>query len=130
FLPSLDAGHPRAPHLRALALLWHDMLDAAHEIVQDLPDADAAYVHGLMHRREGDFGNAKYWFQRAGSHPVHLVLAPQAAALAGAAFLLVVGRWSADAFVDCCATGDARWSALQAAEYIALSQHLVQQPAP
>ncbi len=41
---------------------WH----AAHRIVQDDPSADAAWVHALLHRIEGDDANAGYWYRRAG----------------------------------------------------------------
>jgi len=38
----------------------------AHAIVQDIESADAAWVHAYLHRREGDIGNARYWYRRAG----------------------------------------------------------------
>jgi hypothetical protein len=43
-----------------------DILDAAHAVFQDDPSPEGSYWHGMLHRREGDFWNAKYWFQRAG----------------------------------------------------------------
>jgi hypothetical protein len=48
--------------------IWYalDELDAAHAIFQDEPSALGSYWHGMMHRREGDFDNARYWFRRAG----------------------------------------------------------------
>lgn len=45
-------------------------IDRSHDISQDLPSAEGSFLHGIMHRREGDFGNAKYWFRRVGSHRV------------------------------------------------------------
>ena len=59
---------PAKDLIRAAALLWHDHLDAAHSIVQDAPSAEAAFIHGIMHRRESDYSNAKYWFDRVGRH--------------------------------------------------------------
>lgn len=55
-----------SPLLRAL---WQDAQgnwDAAHELAQDVETRDGAWVHGYLHRREGDGGNAAYWYRRAG----------------------------------------------------------------
>ena len=53
------------------ALLWYvaGNLNAAHEIVQPMSGPDGAYIHGMIHRVEGDFDNARYWFSRAAAHP-------------------------------------------------------------
>lgn len=47
-----------------------DAIDEAHAIFQDAPGDLGSYWHGMMHRREGDFDNARYWFRRAGVLPV------------------------------------------------------------
>jgi len=55
-------------HLKAL---WHQQQghwDTAHGIVQKLDDEHAEWIHALLHREEGDYGNAKYWYARCG-HP-------------------------------------------------------------
>lgn len=44
-------------------------LERSHRISQEIETASGSYWHGLMHRREGDYGNSKYWFRRAGGHP-------------------------------------------------------------
>jgi hypothetical protein len=54
---------------RAAVLLWHDHFDASHEIVQDIENQDASLLHGILHRRQPDFMNARYWFRRVGQHP-------------------------------------------------------------
>ena len=92
---------------RSAALLWHDYLDASHDISQDLPSADGSFLHGIMHRREPDYPNAKYWFRRAGDHPCYPALAGQVAAYLGvtgnealAKRLVPGGQWDPFAFVD------------------------------
>ncbi|HBJ35410.1 MAG TPA: hypothetical protein DDZ51_11795 [Planctomycetaceae bacterium] len=85
-LPSLGAG-PICPELvqwlkqtrpashswlpsTCVAGLWllAGDLDASHEISQSDHSPEGSFWHGIMHRREGDFGNAKYWFRRVGRH--------------------------------------------------------------
>jgi hypothetical protein len=57
------------PALRAALWLYVDELDRSHTISNGIADATGAFWHAIMHRREGDFGNAHYWFKRMGAHP-------------------------------------------------------------
>lgn len=45
-------------------------LERSHEISQSIDTLDGSYWHGIMHRREGDYSNAKYWLRRTGGHSV------------------------------------------------------------
>lgn len=53
----------------ALAALWRDGKgdwDGAHEGAQADEGGDGDWVHAYLHRKEGDEGNAAYWYRRAG----------------------------------------------------------------
>ena len=52
--------------------LWHDATgdwETAHALAQEVDSPDGAWVHAYLHRREGDHGNAAYWYGRAGRLP-------------------------------------------------------------
>ncbi|TWT93659.1 hypothetical protein [Neorhodopirellula pilleata] len=61
----------------ALAGLWllAGDLDRSHAISQADSSAEGSFWHGIMHRREADYSNAKYWFRRVAAHPVLIELA-------------------------------------------------------
>ena len=56
--------------------LLNDGLDTAHRLAMSgsvsapLAKSTLDYWHGLMHRREPDYANSKYWFDRVGDHPI------------------------------------------------------------
>jgi hypothetical protein len=54
-----------SPLLRALWVDRQGDWETAHRITQDIDGVDAAWVHAYLHRREGDLGNARYWYRRA-----------------------------------------------------------------
>ncbi len=59
---------PPADLSLALQALWHDARgdwSRAHECAQADKGRDGAWVHAYLHRKEGDLGNAGYWYARA-----------------------------------------------------------------
>jgi len=64
-----------ATALMAGLFLLHDYLEESHALSQSIEgqgdDSSGDYWHAIMHRREPDYSNAKYWIRRVGQHPVH-----------------------------------------------------------
>ena len=53
----------------ALLALWHDARadwEKAHACAQADKNRAGSWVHAYLHRKEGDTGNAGYWYTRAG----------------------------------------------------------------
>ena len=68
FRTSLSSPTPPLEANVYLQALWHEAKghwDKAHELIQDLPDQNAAWIHAYLHRKEGDTWNADYWYRRA-----------------------------------------------------------------
>ena len=80
FKTSLSGNEPPeavSPYLKAL---WYDAKgnwELAHQIIQELEDKQAAWIHAYLHRKEGDVGNADYWYRRAGKTRPALTLAAE-----------------------------------------------------
>ena len=94
-----------------LAGLWlaHDFLDESHAISQEIHTLEGSYWHAIMHRREPDYWNSKYWFRRVPQHAIDEPLAAAARELAtkhqldaAAEFLTSQGSWDSLRFVDLC----------------------------
>ena len=118
--PPVDASMAAA----CLSGLWlyHDFLDESHTLSQDIHTPTGSFWHAIMHRREGDFDNSKYWWRRVGEHPafVPLHVAAQAAFRlapigpndstrdmppAEVLKLLAAPKWDPMRFVDLCQMG-------------------------
>ncbi len=69
FKSSLSDTHPPDKVSKLLQALWYDAKDdwqMAHNIAQETGSEDGSWVHAYLHRKEGDHGNAAYWYRRAG----------------------------------------------------------------
>ncbi len=99
-------------------LIWNDALEASHTISQSIESGTGSYWHGIMHRREPDYSNAKYWFRRVGGHSIFPALRECALRLlqAGSAesdsladyteAIEGAEEWDAFRFVDWCEAAD------------------------
>jgi len=56
---------PKDDLLKAVELALAGQWDAAHELAQQYEDGTAAWIHAVLHKLEGDLGNARYWYRRA-----------------------------------------------------------------
>lgn len=118
-LRALDPAAAFTPHAirdRAMAdcclagvWLYYDDLDASHRISQSVNTPSGSFWHAVMHRREPDAWNSKYWWDRVGRHAVFPALCDAAKDLAAAeparpetAFLLEQSAWNPHRFVDLC----------------------------
>lgn len=71
FKQSLTASSPPAEISAYLQSMWYDAKgdwNKAHSIIQNIEDKKAAWIHAYLHRKEGDIGNADYWYRRAGKN--------------------------------------------------------------
>ena len=59
---------PEGLSLAAQALWWDAKgdWDRAHQLADKRHDEVGSWVHAYLHRKEGDRGNASYWYRRAG----------------------------------------------------------------
>jgi hypothetical protein len=57
------------PELEAGLWLYVDELDRSHRVSQGIKTPTGSFWHGIMHRREGEFGNSHYWMHLTGLHP-------------------------------------------------------------
>ena len=118
----LDGGPVRSPDdarcVRSGLFLYFSALDESHRISQGIRTATGSYWHGIMHRLEGDWSNAKYWFRRTGRHPVFAALERETGQ-----------RWDPYAYVDRCEAsssggpGTGRLVDLQMLEWRLLMRH-------
>jgi hypothetical protein len=80
FNKSLDSSQSPAGLNEYLSALWYDAKgnwEEAHKMIQDLSSPIAARIHGYLHRKEGDLGNAAYWYGRAGQAMPSISLAKE-----------------------------------------------------
>ena len=99
---------------RSGLLLWNDALHESHVVSQSIDTATGSYWHGIMHRREADYGNSKYWFRNVGRHDAMAALSSAARDIAAAAvgessvlasltgFVASMQKWDPFQFVDWC----------------------------
>ena len=111
--PRRVVNRPLARACLAGLWLYHNFLDESHAISQSLSTAEGSFWHAVMHRREPDFSNAKYWFRQVGDHPVFPLLRDRAANIAqqeklptegdvAVRFLTESPSWDPLAWVDLC----------------------------
>lgn len=89
--------------------LFNESLDPSHTISQDIDIPTGSYWHAIMHRMEGDYSHAKYWFRMAGAHQIYGDVANEAFAyirqtgledIQSAAFKQQLEKWSSGAGYD------------------------------
>jgi len=69
FKASLSETKPPSGISSSLEALWFDGKgdwESAHNVAQDIHSSEGSWIHAYLHRKEGDHGNAAYWYRQAG----------------------------------------------------------------
>lgn len=67
FKSMLSSSEPPALS-ESLIAMWYDGKgdwERAHNVAQDIRTKEGSWIHAYLHRKEGDTGNAQYWYNRA-----------------------------------------------------------------
>ena len=90
------------PTLVSALWLYVDELDRSHVVSQGIDDTTGSFWHGIMHRREPDYPNAKYWFNQTGRHEAFPeILKATESVMSGTDLAhLAEGEWDPFAMVD------------------------------
>jgi hypothetical protein len=68
FKSTLSSSAPPAVS-ESLKAMWYDgkgNWEEAHNVAQEINTREGSWIHAYLHRKEGDAGNAAYWYHRAG----------------------------------------------------------------
>ena len=112
-----------------------------NKIAQELVSPTGSFWHAIMHRREGDFSNSKYWYHRCPNHHVIRLLGAVSSSLTNGfdgdrvVRRVISGGWNPDALVDLVEEVDPKPSdprfdlavKLQRAEWTGLFEYCVHQ---
>jgi hypothetical protein len=97
-----DVEEPEAP----MSGLWlyFSCFEEAHELANYCETEEGYLWHAIVHRQEGDLGNAAYWFRKAGRHPVYRRLAPEVVKITRQhpRVDFRTGRWDPFSFLSFC----------------------------
>jgi hypothetical protein len=69
FKHTLKDVKPPQGFTEPLKALWYDAKndwETSHNVAQEIHNNDGSWIHAYLHRKEGDAGNASYWYHRAG----------------------------------------------------------------
>jgi len=75
---------------KAALYLWNDDVQKAHKIAQANPGPTGNLIHAILHRREPDYGNSKYWYDNIEEHPLYAEIRKE------------FSDWQPNDFVDWC----------------------------
>jgi hypothetical protein len=127
--------------LQAGLFLLTDFFDESHSCSQSIEGEGrhhtGDYWHAILHRREPDYGNSKYWFRHVGRHPIFADLksavcrmsVPGELSTQYQSKVISNGDWDPFAFVDLCAAAENKqelkqWcEAVQYEEMLLLLEH-------
>ena len=92
---------------RSALFLYFSALDESHDLSQEIHTATGSFLHGIMHRQEPDYSNAKCWFRGTGEHELFSTLREEALRLRLRDESLqdqirASSKWDPFWFVDCC----------------------------
>ena len=68
FKETISQSAPPRQLNHLLQALWYDAKgdwEAAHNLAQEVNTKDGSWIHAYLHRKEGDLGNATYWYHKA-----------------------------------------------------------------
>jgi len=59
--------------VKCFFLLWYDYLEPAHQLAQDERTPEFNYFHAIVHRREGDFFNSRFWLRQIDNRHIAMI---------------------------------------------------------